>query len=148
MGRTLADIRARAQRAHFGIEVIDLRIKRADLPAANEQAVFRRMQSNMEQQAAQNRAMGQQQKLAIMADADRQVTVTLAQATADAFKTRGAGDAQAARIFAGSFGRDARFAAFYRSLQAYEGAFADGQTTLVLSPDSDFFKYFKRGPGR
>jgi len=146
MARTLADIRARAARSHLGIEVVDLRIKRADLPTANQQAVYRRMKSNLQQQAAQIRAVGEQQRLEVVADADKQVTITLANGTAQSFATRGAGDAESARLFAASFGRDAQFAAFYRSLQAYEGAFADGDTTMILSPDSDFFKYFKKGP--
>ncbi len=146
MGDALTDIRARAARSHLGIDVIDLRIKRADLPAANQQAVFRRMESNLQQQAAQIRAVGEQQKREITADADKQVTITLATATQEAFTTRGVGDAESARIFASSFGRDPSFAAFYRSMQAYKGAFANGDTTLILSPDSDFFKYFKKGP--
>jgi membrane protease subunit HflC len=148
MANALGDIRRRAARSHLGIEVVDLRIKRADLPTANQQAVYRRMRSNLQQQAAQIRAIGEQNRLEVVADADKQVTITLANATAQAFATRGAGDAESAKIFASSFGKDARFAAFYRSLQAYEGAFDDGQTTMVLSPDSDFFKYFKYGGGR
>ena len=146
MAQTLADVRARAARSHLGIEVIDLRIKRADLPAANQQAVYQRMRSNLQQQAAQIRAQGEATKREVMADADKQVTITLAQATQESFTTRGAGDGERARIFASSFGKDASFAAFYRSMEAYEGAFADGESTLVLSPDSDFFKYFKKGP--
>jgi membrane protease subunit HflC len=148
MANALGDIRRRAARSHLGIDVVDLRIKRADLPTANQQAVYRRMRSNLQQQAAQIRAIGEQNRLEVVADADKQVTITLANATAQAFATRGAGDAESAKIFASSFGKDARFAAFYRSLQAYEGAFDDGQTTMVLSPDSDFFKYFKNGGGR
>ncbi len=147
MAQTLADVRRRAELSHFGVDVIDVRIKRADLPAANQQAVYKRMESNLQQQAAQIRAVGEQQKRAIVADADKQVTITLAEATQQSFTTRGAGDGESARIFAKSFGKDPRFAAFYRSLQAYEGAFADGDTTMVLSPDSDFFKYFRKGPG-
>jgi len=147
MAETLVDIRRRAARSRLGIQVIDLRIKRADLPAANQQAVYRRMKSNLEQQAAQIRAVGEQNRLEVVADADKQVTITLANATAQAFATRGAGDAESAKIFASSFGKDGRFAAFYRSLQAYEGAFDDGETTMVLSPDSDFFKYFQHGGG-
>jgi modulator of FtsH protease HflC len=146
MAQTLADVRARAARSRLGIEVIDLRIKRADLPAANQQAVYQRMRSNLQQQAAQIRAVGEQQRREIVADADKQVTITLASATKESFTTRGAGDSESAQVFASSFGKDPSFAAFYRSMQAYEGAFADGDTTLVLSPDSDFFKYFKKGP--
>ena len=147
MADTLRDVRARAARSHFGIEVIDLRIKRADLPAANQQAVYARMRSNLQQQAAQIRAVGEQNRREIVADADKQVTITLATATEESFTTRGAGDGESARIFARSFGKDPKFAAFYRSMQAYEGIFADGDTTMVLSPDSDFLKYFEKGPG-
>ncbi|MEO8812222.1 MAG: protease modulator HflC [Caulobacteraceae bacterium] len=146
MAQTLADVRARAARSRLGIDVIDVRIKRADLPAANQQAVYQRMRSNLQQQAAQIRAVGEQQRREIVADADKQVTITLATATEESFTTRGAGDAESARLFAASFGKDPSFAAFYRSMQAYEGAFTDGDTTLILSPDSDFFKYFKKGP--
>ncbi len=147
MAETLDDVRARAARAHFGIVVADLRIRRADLPAANQEAVYNRMRSSLQQQAAQIRAEGEAQKREIMADADKQVTITLAAATQDSSVTRGAGDAESARIFAASFGKDPGFAAFYRSLQAYETTLADGDTTMVLSPDSDFFKYFKKGAG-
>jgi membrane protease subunit HflC len=146
MARTLEDVRARAERFHLGIDVVDLRIKRADLPAANAQAVYQRMRSNLQQKAAQIRAEGEANRREIIADADKQVTITLAKATEQSFTTRGAGDAQSAALFASSFGKDPSFAAFYRSMQAYEGSFADGETTLVLSPDSDFFKYFRRGP--
>ncbi len=147
MADTLRDVRARAGRSHFGVEVVDLRIKRADLPAANQQAVYARMRSNLQQQAAQIRAVGEQNRREIVADADKQVTITLATATEEAFTTRGAGDGESAKIFAQSFGKDPSFAAFYRSMQAYEGVFADGDTTMVLSPDADFFKYFRKGPG-
>lgn len=147
MARTLADVRARAKRSHLGIEVVDLRIKRADLPAANQQAVFERMRSSLQQQAAQIRADGEATKREITADADRQVTVTKAAATEESFTIRGAGDAESARIFRASFGKDPGFAAFYRSMQAYEGSLAGDGTTLVLSADSDFLKYFKKGPG-
>ncbi len=146
MAQTLADVRAQAEKSHFGIEVIDLRIKRADLPAANQQAVYARMKSNLQQQAAQIRAVGEQNRREVVADANKQVTITLATATEEAFTTRGAGDGESARIFAASFGKDPKFAAFFRSMQAYEGVFASGDTTMVLSPDADFFKYFKKGP--
>ena len=146
MAETLTDVRRRAARSRLGIEVVDLRIKRADLPAANQQAVYQRMRSNLQQQAAQIRAVGEQNRREVVADADKQVTITLATATEESFTTRGAGDGESARLFASSFGKDPSFAAFYRSMQAYEGSFADGDTTLILSPDSDFFKYFKKGP--
>ena len=146
MGKTLVDVRARAARSNLGIDVIDLRIKRADLPAANAQAVYQRMRSNLQQKAAQIRAQGEANRREIVADADKQVTITLAKATEQSFTDRGAGDAQSAALFASSFGKDPGFAAFYRSMEAYEGSLADDQTTMVLSPDSDFFKYFKYGP--
>ncbi len=146
MGDALRDIRARAARSRLGIEVIDLRIKRADLPAANQEAVYQRMKSNLQQQAAQTRAEGEATRREIVADADKQVTITLAKATEESFNTRGEGDAQSAALYASSFGKDPAFAAFYRSLQAYEASFADGDTTLILSLDSDFMKYFKKGP--
>jgi membrane protease subunit HflC len=146
MAQTLADVKTRAAKSHFGIEVIDLRIKRADLPSANQEAVYARMKSNLQQQAAQIRAVGEQNRREVVADADKQVTITLATANEEAFTTRGAGDGESARIFGASFGKDAKFAAFYRSMQAYEGVFADGDTTMVLSPDADFFKYLKKGP--
>jgi membrane protease subunit HflC len=146
MAQTLADIRARAAKSRFGIEVIDLRIKRADLPTANQEAVYARMKSNLQQQAAQIRAVGEQNRREVVADADKQVTITIATATEQAFTTRGAGDAESARIFAASFGKDPKFAAFFRSMQAYQGVFAGGDTTMVLAPDSDFMKYFKSGP--
>lgn len=146
MAQTLAYVRARAARSHYGIDVIDVRIKRADLPAANQQAVYQRMKSNLEQQAAQIRAVGEQNRREIVAEADKQVTVTLADATAQAYATRGQGDAESAKLFAASFGKDPKFAAFYRSMQAYDGALSDTDTTMVLSPSSDFFKYFQKGP--
>jgi membrane protease subunit HflC len=146
MAQTLADIRARAAKSRFGIDVIDLRIKRADLPTANQEAVYARMKSNLQQQAAQIRAVGEQNRREVVADADKQVTITLATATEQAFTTRGAGDAESTRIFASSFGKDPKFAAFFRSMQAYQGVFANGDTTMVLAPDSNFLKYFNKGP--
>lgn len=147
MDKTLQDVRNRAARSHLGIEIIDLRIKRADLPTANQQAVFTRMETALQQQAAQIRAVGEQQKREIIAGANKEVTITLASARQQEGEIQGQGDAQAAAIFADSYGKDPSFAAFYRSMAAYENAFASGDTTMVLSPDSEFFKYFKNGPG-
>jgi membrane protease subunit HflC len=147
MAQTKADVARRAAAGRFGIEVIDLRIKRADLPASNQAAVFRRMQTARQQQAAQIRAVGEQQKREIIAGADKEVAITLATATEEAERTRGEGDAQRTRIFAQSYGRNPAFASFYRSLQAYDAALANGDATVVLSPDSAFFRYFERGPG-
>ena len=147
MERTLADVRARAERSHLGIDVVDLRIKRADLPAANAQAVYQRMRSNLQQKAAQIRAQGEASRREIIADADKQAPITLAKSLEGSRSpSGGAGEAQSAALFAASYGKDPSFAAFYRSMEAYEGSFADDQTTLVLSPDSDFFKYFRLGP--
>ena len=140
------DMARRAQASGFGIEVIDLRIKRADLPQQNLPNTYRRMQTSREQEAARLRAVGEQQKREIIASADREVTITLATAREQQGQIMGEGDAMRTRIFAQSFGRDPSFAAFFRSMQAYEQSLADGQTTLVLSPDSAFFRYFERGP--
>ncbi len=142
------DVIARARQARLGIEVIDVRIKRAELPAANQQAVYRRMQTSRQQEAAQIRGVGEQQKREIMASADSEVTITLATATEESSKTRGEGDARRTAIFGESYGRDPAFAAFFRSMQAYDGALGQGDTTMILSPDSDFFRYYRNGPGR
>jgi membrane protease subunit HflC len=136
----------RAKESRMGIQVIDLRIRRVDLPAFNRDSVFRRMATSRQQEAARIRAIGEQAKRQKIAEADKAVTVTLATAREQAGQIMGQGDAQRTRIFAQSFGKDPSFAAFYRSLQAYEASFGDGETTMVLSPDSAFFKYFERGP--
>ena len=146
MQQSKLDVARRAKESRLGIEVIDLRIKRADLPAANQASVYRRMQTQRAQIAAQYRAQGEQQKREIFASADKEVAITLANAQQEGETTRGLGDAQRTRIFAEAFGRDASFAAFYRSMQAYEAGLGQGDTTLVLSPDSAFFKYFEQGP--
>lgn len=146
MTLTRADVSKRAASSKLGIQIVDLRIKRADLPQANQEAVFRRMKSSRQQEAAQIRAKGEQQKREIIASADKEVTITLATATEQADTTRGQGDAQRTRIFGQSFGKDPSFAAFYRSMQAYEASLGQGDTTMVLSPQSAFFKYFEQGP--
>lgn len=130
------DLAARARASKLGIRVIDVRIRRADLPEANQEAVFDRMKTDFKQKAAGTRAEGEQKRLEIIATA-----------TQEAETIRGQADAERARIFAASFGKDPAFAAFYRSMQAYEASMANGETTLVLSPDSAFFKYFSRGGG-
>lgn len=146
MQQAKADMIRRAQASRLGIQVIDVRIKRADLPDANREFVFRRMSTARQQEAAQLRAQGEQRKREIIAEADREVAITLATAREQAGQITGEGDAQRTRIFANSFGRDPSFAAFFRSMQAYEQSFADGETTMVLSPDSAFFRYFEKGP--
>ena len=118
MQKTLVDVSRRAEASRLGIEIIDLRIKRADLPAANQTAVFRRMQTSRQQEAAQIRAVGEQGKREIIAGADKEVAITLATATEEAERTRGEGDAKRAAIFASSFGRDPSFANFYRTMKA------------------------------
>jgi membrane protease subunit HflC len=148
MAQTRDEVARQAMASRLGIQIIDLRIKRADLPPANEAAVFQRMKTARQQEAAQIRAVGEQQRREIMATADKEVAITLATANEFAAKTRGEGDAKRSALFAQSFGRDANFAAFYRSLQAYETSLGQGDTTMVLSPDSAFFKYFQKGPGR
>ena len=142
------EVATQAKASRLGVQILDLRIKRADLPPANEAAVFQRMKTARQQEAAQIRAVGEQNRREIMATADKEVAITLATANEEAAKTRGEGDAKRATLFAQSFGRDASFATFYRSMQAYEAALAQGDTTMVLSPDSAFFKYFRQGPGR
>jgi len=121
--------------SNLGVQIIDVRIKRADLPPTNEQAVFERMQTARKQEAAELRAIGEQKRREIVATAYE-----------EAEKIRGDADAQRAQLFAESFGRDPNFAAFYRSMSAYEKSLGQGDTTLVLSPDSAFFKYFEKGP--
>jgi len=146
MALTKADVAARAKSSRLGIEIIDVRIKRADLPAQIQQSVYRRMQTSRQQEAARIRAQGEQEKREIIAGADKEVAITLATAREQAETTRGVGDAQRTRLFAQSFGKDPAFASFYRSMQAYESSLGQGDTTMVLSPDSAFFKYFERGP--
>jgi len=146
MQQAKVDVERRAKASRLGIQVIDLRIRRADLPAQNREAVFRRMSTSRQQVAAQLRAEGEQKKREIIAQADKEVAITLATAREQSGQITGEGDAQRTRIFAGSFGKDPSFAAFFRSMQAYEASLADGQTTMVLSPDSAFFRYFERGP--
>ena len=130
------------QAKEWGIEVVDVRIRRADLPEANSQSIYDRMNSERQQEAAQIRAEGQEESLKIRAEADKQVTVTLAEARRDADIIRGDGDAQKNKIFADAYGRDPQFFDFYRSMRAYETALTPDTTTLVLKPDSDFFRYF------
>jgi len=146
MAATRIDVASRAKTSRLGIEIIDVRIKRVDLPTQNQAAVYQRMITSRQQEAAQKRSVGEQQKREIIASADKEVTITLATATELADTTRGQGDAQRTRIYAQSFGKDPSFAAFYRSMQAYEASLGQGDTTMVLSPQSEFFKYFERGP--
>ena len=125
----------------FGLEVVDVRIMRANLPAENAEAVFRRMQTERQQRAASYRAQGSQQAQQIRAEADRKVTVITAQAQQQSEQIRGEGDGERNRIFAEAYGADPEFFGFYRSMQAYQNSFR-GETRALLSPKSDFFRYF------
>jgi membrane protease subunit HflC len=131
----------------FGIHVIDVRIRRVDLPEQNSQAVYQRMQTERQREAAEFRAQGSQKAQEIRARADRDVTVLLADATSQAETVRGEGDATRNQIFADAFGPDPNFFAFYRSMQAYKQALPGDNTTMVLSPNSEFFRYFGQSPG-
>jgi modulator of FtsH protease HflC len=128
----------------FGLEVVDVRIKRANLPEQNEKNVFERMRAERQREAAEIRAEGTGASNKIKADADRQVTVIKAEATREAERIRGEGDAERNRIFADAYNRDPDFFAFYRSMQAYEAGMksSESETRMLLSPDSEFFKYF------
>jgi len=131
----------------LGIEVVDVRLKRADLPEANSQAIYERMKTERQREAAEIRAQGNEASKRIKATADRQVTVTIAEATRDAERTRGEGDAERNRIYAEAFGKDQDFFAFYRSMQAYEEGLKSNDTRLVISPTSEFFQYFNNPSG-
>ena len=135
MAQIRNEVAQQAKASDLGVQIIDVRIKRADLPEANQKAVFERMQTARQQEAAEIRAIGEQRKREIIATA-----------TEEGEKIRGEGDARRSELYASSFGRDPNFAAFYRSMQAYEASLGQGDTTLVLSPDSAFFKYFQKGP--
>jgi membrane protease subunit HflC len=126
----------------FGIAVIDVRIRRADLPEQNRQAVYQRMQTERQREAAEFRAQGSQRSQEIRARADRDVTVLIAEAQSKGEQTRGEGDAERNRIYAEAYGRDPDFFTFYRSMQAYEAGLRSNDTRMVLKPDSDFFRYF------
>lgn len=126
----------------FGVQVIDARIRRVDLPQQISEKVFGRMQTERQREAAEYRAQGSEQAQKITAKADRDVVVLKAEAQQQADQTKGAGDAKRNRIFAEAFGRDPDFFAFYRSMQAYETAFKPGETRFLVSPRSEFFRYF------
>jgi len=134
------DVNAEAQ--NFGIEIIDVRIKRADLPQANSEAIYKRMQTEREREAKEFRAKGAEMAVTITSTADKEVTVLLANAKKQSEIMKGEGDGQRNKIFAEAFGKDPEFFAFYRAMIAYEKALIGGDTSLILSPDSDFFKFF------
>jgi membrane protease subunit HflC len=126
----------------FGIKIIDVRIKRADLPPANSDAIYKRMQTEREREAKEFRAEGAEIAQKIRSTADKDVTVLLANANKKSEIMKGEGDGRRNKIFADAFGQDPQFFAFYRAMQAYETALIGGETSLVLSPDSEFFKFF------
>jgi modulator of FtsH protease HflC len=132
----------------FGIQVVDVRIRRADLPEQNSEAVYARMQTERQREAAEFRAEGSQKAQGIRAKADRDVTVIVADANSQAEMIRGQGDGEANSIFAQAYGQDPNFFAFYRSMRAYEQSMQHGNTNLVLGPDSDFFRFFGNPSGR
>jgi modulator of FtsH protease HflC len=132
----------------FGISVVDVRIRRADLPEQNSQAVYQRMQTERQQEAAQLRAQGTQRAQEIRAKADREVTVLLADAQSKGEQTRGEGDGERNRIFAEAYGKDPDFFSFYRSMQAYEAGMRPNDTRMLLKPDSEFFRYFVDPSGK
>lgn len=145
MGSIRKDVGASA--AELGIEVVDVKIRRADLPEANSQAVFDRMQTERQREATEIRAQGEEQGRRIRSRAERDATVLVAEARRDAEIIRGDGDAERNRIFAEAFGVDPDFFGFYRSMQAYEAGLRSGDTSLVLSPDSSFFRFFNNPAG-
>ena len=131
-----------AEAGKFGIEIIDVRIKRADLPQANSEAIYRRMQTEREREAKEFRARGAEMAVTITSTADKEVTVILANAKKRSEIMKGEGDGLRNKIFADAFGKDPEFFAFYRAMQAYETALIGGNTSLILSPDNEFFKFF------
>lgn len=144
--QTITD-QVNAQAKTLGITVVDVRIKRADLPEANSLAIYRRMQTERQREAAEIRAEGEEASRRIRGTADRQVTVLKANATGESERVRGDGDAEKNSVFAGAFGKDPDFFAFYRSMQAYKGALKSGDTRMLLSPNSQFFQYFNDASG-
>ena len=137
----------------FGIDVVDVRIRHADLPEENSQAIYARMQSERQREAKQARAQGAEIAQGIRARADRDKVIILAEAQKQAQITRGEGDAESVRLYGEAYGKDPDFFAFYRSMQAYRNALGNGDTTMLLAPNSDFLRYFndmtgKAGPGK
>ncbi|MCP4618776.1 MAG: protease modulator HflC [Bradyrhizobium sp.] len=132
----------------YGIEVVDVRIRRADLPDANSQAVYQRMQTERQREAAEFRAQGGQKAQEIRSRADREATVIIADANSTAEQVRGTGDAERNRLFAEAYGKDPDFFAFYRSMSAYEQGLRSNDTRFLLRPDSEFFRFFGSASGK
>ncbi|MBY0256954.1 protease modulator HflC [Methylobacterium sp.] len=146
MNQIQADVNRQAK--ELGVEIVDLRMTRVDLPAQNSTAVYNRMKTERQREAADIRANGEQAAVTIRAKADRDVTVLISEATQTAETLRGQGDADKNRILAEAYGKDADFFSFYRSMQAYETGLKGSDTRLVISPSSDFFRYFSDPQGR
>ena len=132
----------------FGISIEEVRIKKADLPSENSEAIYRRMQTERQQEAAQIRAVGNEKARFITAESEEQKTVLLAEAQRDSDILRGQGDAEKNKILGKAFNQDPDFFAFYRAMQAYSKALTEGDTTMVLSPKSDFFEFFGNAEGK
>lgn len=132
----------------YGISVVDVRIRRADLPEQNSQAVYQRMQTERQREAAEFRAQGGQKAQEIRSKADREATVIVAEANSQAEQIRGSGDAERNRLFAEAYGKDPDFFAFYRSMTAYENGLKSNDTRFLLKPDSDFFRFFGNASGK
>ena len=134
--------------ASYGISVVDVRIRRADLPEQNSQAVYQRMQTERQREAAEFRAQGGQKAQEIRSRADREATVIIADANSQAEQVRGEGDGERNRLFAEAYGKDVDFFAFYRSMTAYENSMKSNDTRFLLRPDSEFFRYFANPAGK
>jgi membrane protease subunit HflC len=132
----------------YGIQVVDVRIRRADLPESNSQAVYQRMQTERQREAAEFRAQGGQKAQEIRSKADREATVIIADANSTAEQVRGTGDGERNRLFAEAYGKDAEFFAFYRSMTAYENGLKSADTRFLLKPDSEFFRFFANPTGK
>jgi len=145
-------VRSREQLDHeaqsYGVDIVDVRIRRADLPEQNSQAVYERMKTERQREAAELRAEGAQRGQEIRAKAERDATIIEAEARSQGEQTRGEGDAERNRIFAEAYGQDRDFFAFYRSMNAYETALRSNDTRFLLRPDSDFFRFFGDPSGK
>jgi membrane protease subunit HflC len=146
MAKVRTQVEAEAQA--LGITLVDVRIRRADLPEQNSLAIYQRMQTERQQEAAQFRAEGSRRSQEIRARADRDVTVLVAEATSTGERVRGEGDAERNRVFAEAYGKDAEFFSFYRAMQAYEQGLQKGDTRMLLRPDTDFFRFFVDPSGK
>ena len=140
MDKITQDVNVEASK--LGIEIIDVRIKRADLPQANSEAIYRRMQTERLREAKEFRAQGAEIAQTIRSTADKEVTIILAEAQKKSEILKGEGDGTRNKIFANAFGKDAEFFSFYRAMQSYEKSLIGGETSLILSPDSEFFRFF------